>query len=298
MHWLNYHHLLYFWRVATLGSISAAAEELRLQQPTISTQLAALEKTLGKKLFERKGRRLTLTEDGHLALRYAEEIFSTGRELIDLMNNRPIGRPLQCSVGVVDVVPKLIAYKLLDPVFEFPKPVRLQCHEGKASVLLTLLATHKLDLVISDNPIPSDINVRAFNHLMGETRVGLFCKANVANRLRRGFPDSLEGQNMLLPLPTSVLRRTIDQWLEDRNIRPVIVGEFDDGALMKSFGEGGCGIFPASMAIAKEIEQRYRVKLLASIPDIVERFYAISPARRIRNPIIDSVVLKGKKFLA
>lgn len=297
MEWLNYHHLFYFWRVAVLGSVSAAAKELRLRQPTISAQVSALEATLGKKLFEREARRLSLTEEGQIAFRYAEEIFQTGRELLDVMSERPIGRPLQCAVGVADAVPKLIAHKLLEPVFKSSDPVRLQCHEDHASALLGLLAAHKLDLVISDSPIPSDLNIKGFNHLMGETKIGFFASHDLALKLRKGFPNSLEGQNLLLPLPTAAIRRPLDQWLDENNIRPVIAGEFDDSALMKIFGEAGRGVFPASMAIAKDIERRHRVKLIAEAPELVERFYAISLARRIKNPIIDSIVLKGRKIL-
>ena len=297
MDWLNYHHLLYFWRVAALGSVSAAAQELRLRQPTISAQIAALEDKLAKKLFERRGKRLELTEDGHIAMRYAEEIFSMGRELSDVLNDRPAGRPLKCVVGIVDVVPKLIAYQFLRPVLELPESGCLECREDDAPSLLSLLASHKLDLVISDSPIPSGLNLKGYNHLMGETSVAFFAREDLARRLRRNFPASLDGQNILLPLSGSALRRSIERWMNDKNVRPSIVGEFEDSALMKSFGEAGYGVFPAPLAISKEIEQRYKVKLIRVVPEIVERFYAISQARRIRNPLIDAIVSNSKEFL-
>ncbi len=297
MQWLNYHHLYYFWRTAKAGSISRAAQELRLRQPTISAQIASLELSLQKKLFLRQGKKLVLTEEGHLAVRYAEEIFLAGKELVDVMGDRHTGRALDCAVGIVDAVPKLIAYKFLEPTYKLAEPVRLECHESNSEHLLTLLANHKLDMVLSDSPIPGDSGIKGFNHLVGETQIGFFGRAELVRKLRRGFPASLQGAKLLLPIANSVLRRNLEQWFADVNVRPLVMGEFEDSALMKCFGEGGIGIFPAPIAISREIQRHYSVRLLATVPGIVERYYAISLARRIKNPVTEAIVSKARTFL-
>lgn len=286
MEWLNYHHLLYFWTVAREGSIARACEKLRLAQPTISGQLRLLEDTLGEKLFAKSGRGLVMTDVGQIVYQYADEIFGLGRELQDVLKGRPRGRPLRLMVGVSDLVPKLIAYRILRPALEMEESVQLVCDEDTPERLLAALADHRLDVVISDSPITSAISVKAFNHLLGTCDVTLFCAPALLAKYRQGFPQSLEGAPFLLPIEGSNLRRALDQWFESLKIRPKIVGEFKDGALMKTFGQAGAGIFAAPSAIVKEIHETYRVEKLGTIESITERFYAISVERKLKHPAI------------
>ncbi|MBI4517466.1 MAG: LysR family transcriptional regulator, partial [Deltaproteobacteria bacterium] len=213
MEWLNYHHLLYFWTVVHEGSVSRAGARLRLAQPTISGQLRALENVLGEKLFRRVGPKLVLTEVGQIAYRYADEIFSLGRELQDTLKGRPVRRPARVMVGIADVVPKMIAYRLLEPALQLEEPVRIICQEDKSERLLTELALHTLDVVLSDAPIGPSIKIRAFSHLLGECGVTFLGAARLARKYRRGFPRSLDGAPVLLPTDNTALRRSLEQWL-------------------------------------------------------------------------------------
>ena len=286
MHWLNYHHLLYFWVVAREGSIARACDQLGLAQPTISSQLHKLEKSLGEKLFKRAGRNLVLTETGTVVYRYADEIFSLGRELTDVLRGRPTGSPLRFAVGVPDVLPKLVTYHLLQPALRMPEKVRLVCIEGSFEELLSELALHRLDIVLSETPIPPAFKLRAYSHLLGECGVSIFATASLARRLRRGFPRSLEDCPLLLPIRTTALRRSLDQWFDTNDIRPIVAGEFDDSALLKVFGQEGVGAFAAPSAIADEICRQYRVRRIGELPGLLERFYAISVERRLKHPAV------------
>ena len=244
MQWLNYHHLLYFWTVAREGSVVRAAETLSLTQPTVSGQIRALEIALGEKLFERAGRRLVLTDVGRTAFRYADEIFSLGREMLDTLNDRPTGRPLRLAVGIADVVPKLIVRRLLEPALNLPEAVQIVCREGKTDRLLAALSLHELDVVLADTPMGAGVSVRAFNHLLGESPVSIFAPRALAARYRKQFPASLDQAPMLLPTENTTVRRSIDQFFGAQGIRPRIVAEFEDSALLKAFGETGAGLFP------------------------------------------------------
>lgn len=289
MEWLNYHHLLYFWTVARLGSVSAAAVELRLAQPTVSGQLRVLENQLGEKLFVRSGRRLVLTDMGHTVYRYADEIFGLGRELMDVVKGRPTGHPLRLVVGVADVVPKLIAYRLLAPAFALTEPVRVVVREDHSDRLLAELSVQGLDLVLSDAPIGPTVKVRAFNHLLGESGVTFFAAPAIAKRLTGGFPKSLNGADMLLPTDNTALRRSIDQWFDRQQIRPRIVGELEDSALLKAFGQAGVGVFPAPTVIQTEVQAQLGVRALGSVDTIRERYYAITVERRLKNPAVVAI---------
>jgi LysR family transcriptional regulator, transcriptional activator of nhaA len=258
MEWMNYHHLLYFWTVAREGSIARACDRLRLAQPTISGQLRQFEEALGEKLFRKAGRGLAMTEVGQLVYGYADEIFGLGRELQDVLKGRPRGRPLRLFAGISDSIPKLIAYRVLQPVLSMPEQVHLICDEDSSERLLSELAEHRLDVVLSDTPITSAIPVKAFNHLLGTCAVTFFAAPDVATRYRQRFPGSLDGAPFLLPSQGSSLRRSLDQWMDAENIRPIIVGEFKDSALLKTFGEAGAGVFCASSAIEKEIRAHYK----------------------------------------
>ena len=284
MAWLNYHHLYYFWVVAREGSIVKATETLNLTQPTISAQLQALEEELGEKLFSREGRKLVLTDTGRLALRYADEIFVLGRELLDTLSDRPTGSPMRVTVGIADVVPKPIAHRLVSVALE--GDVRVTCREDDTEKLLALLALHELDVVITDRPVASGSNFRLFSHLLGESAVTLFGTPKLATPLAKNFPASLEGAPVLLPMQGSDLRRQIDSWLDERKLRPRIVGEFEDNALMNVFGMNGSGVFPGAAATTDEIVLQYRVKVVGQLDSVRERYYAVTGERRIKNPAV------------
>jgi LysR family transcriptional activator of nhaA len=284
MAWLNYHHLLYFWTVAREGSIARATGKLHLTQPTISAQIKTLEDSLGEKLFVRAGRKLVLTEVGQVVYRYADEIFGLGRELQDVLAGRPTGRPLRLAVGIADQVPKLVSYRLLAPVLNGPVPVRLVCREDKVERLFADLSTHALDLVLSDRPVTAEARVRAFNHKLGDTAVRVFGTATLADRYRRGFPQTLQGAPFLLPAEGTSLRRSLDEWFEQARIQPMVVGEFSDSALLKEFGMAGAGLFAAPAAVAEDIRRLYAVKALGELEGVREAFYVITVERRLRHP--------------
>jgi len=289
MEWLNYHHLLYFWTVAREGSVKRACEQLSLAQPTISGQVKALEEALGERLFVRAGRRLTLTETGRMVYRYADEIFSLGRELLDTVRDRPSGRPLRLTVGVVDGLGKIIAYRLLKPALNLPFPVHMTCREDRLDRLLAELATHSLDVVLSDAPIGPGASVRVFSHLLGESGVSIFGSSRLAAAYHKGFPGSLDGAPFLLPTEQASLRRVLAQWFDTRNVRPRVVAEFDDSALLVVFGAAGHGLFPAPSAAEGDITRRYGVRVVGRLAAIRERFYAISVERRVKHPAVVAI---------
>lgn len=286
MEWLNYHHLLYFWVVAREGSIVQASEQLRLAQSTISEQIRALEASLGEKLFTRVGRNLTLTEMGHTVFRYADEIFSLGRELMDTVQGRPTDRPLRLMVGITDVVPKRVAYRLLEPALRLTQPVQIVCREGKLEHLLTELATYTLDVVLSDAPLGPLVKVRAFNHLLGECGVTFCGTASLIANRQETFPHSLDNAPLLLPTDNTTLRHTLDHWFETEGIRPRVIAEFEDSALLKVFGQQGMGLFAVPTIIETEVQQQYGVDILGHVSAIRERFYAITVNRRLRHPAV------------
>jgi LysR family transcriptional regulator, transcriptional activator of nhaA len=286
MHSLNYHHLLYFWTVAKEGGISRAAEKLLLAQPTLSSQIGKLEKSIGAKLFERVGRSLVLTDTGQLVYRYADEIFTIGAELTDTLNGIPGKDKVQLTVGVPDILPKLVVYELLKPVLEVEERVQLVCYEGKLLHLLAELALHRLDVVLADSPLTAVTHIKAFSHFLGESSVTFLAHANLARRYKRSFPESVQNAPMLLPTPNTTLRRSLDQWFDRHNIRPLVAHEFEDSAVMKVFGQHGEGLFPAPTAIHQEICRQYRVQVVGQLDDIKERFYAISAERRLQHPAV------------
>jgi len=297
MEWLNYHHLLYFWMVAKKGSIARACEELRLAQPTISGQLRALEESLGDKLFARQGRGLVLTEAGHVVYRYAEEIFALGSELTDVLKGRPRSRPLRLIVGVSDLIPKLIAYRILEPALALKGGVQMECYEDTPEKLLFSLSAHESDLVLTDAPAHSAARVRVFNHLLGSSKVALFASPRLASFYRKRFPHSLTGAPFLLPMRNSALRQMMDQWFEAHSIRPRILGEFQDTALLTAFGQAGAGIFAAPVAIEREVRNRYRVAKIGDMGTRVTEYYAVSAERKIRHPAATVIAEVAKNRL-
>jgi len=295
MEWLNYHHLFYFWVAAREGSITRAATELRLAQPTVSAQIKMLEDALGERLFHREGRRLVLTDVGQLARRYADEIFTLGREFRDAVRGRPTGRPLRFAVGLANAVPKLVGYRLLKPALG--PGVQLVCVEDTRERLFAELALHNLDLVLSDLPLDPSAQIRAFNHVLGECDVGIFASPRLAKRLRRGFPRSLDGAPFMLPREHGPLRRGLERWFETVEVRPVIVGEVDDSALIKVLGQGGVGLFAAPSVIHREICRQYDVVRVGRVPSVLERFYAISAERRLKHPAVIAITESARREL-
>jgi len=297
MDWLNYHHLLYFWMVAHEGSLARASEELGLAASTISGQIHLFEKRLGHKLFTKNGRRLTLTESGRIVYRYADEIFGLGREMQDTLHDRPVGRPLCVTVGVADVMPKLVAQRLLEPAMQPLGQVRLICKEGKPDRLLADLAAHDLDMVLTDSPGGPGGRIRAFNHLLGGSGISFFGRKDLVARAKRKFPSSLNTTPVLLPTENTVLRRSLEQWFEAAGIRPLVVGEFEDSAMLSVFGQRGAGLFPAPTAIGREVEDQYRVLRLGEIPDVHISFYAVTVERRIKHPAIATICQEARNAL-
>jgi LysR family transcriptional activator of nhaA len=290
MDWLNYHHLLYFWTVAREGGVARAAEALRVSQPTVSAQVRALEDAFGERLFQKQGRRLVLTDVGRTVAQFADEIFTLGQDLLDTVHDRPTGRPLRLNVGVTDVVPKLLAYRLMAPALTMDRPVRVVCREGKPEPLYADLATHALDLVVADAPVPPGIKVSVYNHPISESGVTFFAAPELARRLKGGFPRRLDGAPLLLPSEGSAVRRPLEQWLARHRIRPLVVGEFDDSALMKSFGEAGAGAFVAASLVEAEVTRQYAVRVLGRTDEVRERLYASTAERKIEHPAVRKIL--------
>ena len=297
MEWLNYHHLLYFWTVVKEGGVAQAAKALRLAPPTISGQVRDLEESLELTLFDRVGRKLQVTDDGRVVFRYADEIFNLGRELLDTVKGRPTGRPLRLRVGISDVLPKLVCHDLLMPALRLPEPVQIVCHGDKTERLLAELAVQGLDLVLSDVPVGGNIKVRAFNHLLGECGVTFFATPDLARKYRRGFPHSLDGAPLLVPTEDSLVRRSLDHWFESIGVRPHLVAEFDDSGLLKSFGQGGEGVFGVPSIVEVGVRKQYGVQVVGRTEEVVERFYAITVERRIKHPAAVAISESAKQRL-
>ncbi len=297
MDWLNYHHLLYFWTVAKEGSVSRAATSLHVSQPTVSAQLRSLQKSLGQQLFEKQGRNLKLTAEGEAVFRYADEIFSLGRELLQTVKGEPQASPRRFRVGISDALPKLTTYRLLEPALLMQPPFRLHVRIDKTERLLAELAVHALDLVIADAPMMPSLRVRAFNHLLGETSVSIYGSAALARSARRGFPQSLHGSPMLLQTPNTAVRQSLDQWFDVHQIEPVVVGEVEDMAMLQTLGEHGLGLFAAPTVMRKEICRRYHVTWVGELDKVREKFYAISVERRITHPAVRLIADQAKRRL-
>lgn len=289
LEWVNYHHLLYFWVVAREGGLVPAGKVLRLSHPTLSAQIHSLEDQLGEKLFTKVGRKLVLSDVGRVVFRYADEIFTLGREMLDTVKGRSTGQPLRVDVGVVDAVPKLVVRRLLQPALSLPEPVKLVCYENSYEKLLASLAQHSLDIVIADSPVPSGSSVRAFNHLLGETGVTFFGVSSFASTFKRGFPRSLDGAPMVLPAENTMLRRALNQWFDRQGVKPRVMAEFEDSALLKVFGADGVGIFAAPTVVQKEVCRQYGVSVLGHAHEVKERFYAVSVERRLKHPAVVAI---------
>lgn len=294
---LNLKHLRYFWAVASHGSIARAAESMFLTPQTISGQLRELEEQVGAKLFQRDGRQLVMTETGRMVFSYADEMFRLGLELQDVLAGRTPGSAVTVKIGIAMIVPKLLTYRVLEPVLQIPEPVNLVCHEAPLVDLLADLSVHKLDLVLADSPVNPALNIRAYNHPLGESGISFFAIPERAERLSPGFPESLDGENMLMPSSGSVLRRSLEGWFEQLGVQPRVVAEFEDRALMKAFGERGSGVFTTPTAVEDDVVDKYGVVVVGRTNEIRERFYVISPERRIKHPAVTAITQAARTKL-
>lgn len=297
MNRINYQHLYYFWAVAKYGSISAACEILHLAQPTISGQLAVFEQSIGAKLLRKEGRRLVLTETGRAVFHYADEIFALGREMTHMLKGQMAERGLRLNVGISDAMPKLIAYRLMEPVLKLSEPKQVHCVEDKTDRLLVEIGLHSIDMVLCDVPATPAAGTRLFNHFLGESSVGVFAAPILAARYRHNFPRSLNGAPFILPTGNTALRRYLDQWFEEQQISPAVQAEVEDSALLKTFGAAGVGLFFSSAVIAVEIQRQYGTEMLGLAEGVVERFYAITAQRRMKHPFVTAILERGQQGL-
>lgn len=297
MEWLNYHHLRYFWTVAKEGSLRNAAEKLHVSQPSISAQLSELEQVLGEKLFRRSGRTKVLTDAGQVAFRYADEIFTLGRELVNAVKQHPTAEALRLYVGVADSFPKLVTNEILKPVFAMSQPAHVICREGKLEDLLGQLAAHRLDIVLADEPASSGTKVRTFNHLLGESSTSFCAAAELAATLKRGFPQSLHAAPALLPSDNTALRRAVETWFREVGVQPRVVAEFEDLALMKVMAAEGRGFIVLPSTVADEAVQRYGFRIIGSTDACRVQFHAISAERRIAHPAVALITEQARKHL-
>lgn len=287
---LNFRHLQYFWATAHAGGIVKAGERLHTTPQTLSGQIKLLEERFGRKLLRKRGRNLELTEDGRVALRYADEIFALGGALESALQARQsAGRLLEFRVGIADSVAKSVAYHLLEPALQMAEPLRLVCAEGKFDELLAQLALHRLDLVISDEPLSRRVSVKAYNHSLGRSPTSFFASPSLAARLDAGFPQCLNGAPMLLQGASSSLRQQFDPWLMRYGLAPAIVGEFDDGALTLAFGRQGRGVFMSPSVLEDEVRQQTQALVIGRSDELIDEYFAISVERRIRHPGVAAI---------
>ncbi|MFJ3372289.1 transcriptional activator NhaR [Pseudomonas sp. NPDC086251] len=294
---LNYRQLHYFWVVAKTGSIVRACEQLNLTPQTISGQISLLEHTYGIELFRRVGRQLELTEAGRQTLPYAEQMFQLGGELELMLRAQPNEQQILFRVGVADVVPKSIVYRLIAPTMELSEPLRITCREDKLERLLADLAIQRLDLVISDSPMPSHLDIKGYSQKLGECGISFFATAELASLYGQDFPRSLHGAPLLIPGPETVVRSRLQRWFAEQQIQPKIVGEFDDSALMQAFGQSGSGIFIGPSVIADEVKRQYGVELIGQTDAVTESFYAISVERKVKHPGIVAITEGARREL-
>ncbi|HZX21897.1 MAG TPA: transcriptional activator NhaR [Woeseiaceae bacterium] len=297
MRHLNYGHLQYFWVVAREGSIARAAEVLHVTPQTISGQLKLLDEAVGERLFRKAGRRLVLSRTGQMVFEYADEIFNLGAELAQVVRGRRPDVPRHLNVGIVDSIPKLVACRIIAPALEAEDAPRIRCQEGTLDRLLGELAVHRLDLVLSDQPLPAGLNVKAYSYVLGESGTSFFVSEALYARYQGDFPALLDGAPMLLPGQGTALRRRLEEWFEANNLVPVVAAEFDDSALLKAFGEAGAGAFAGPTAIADEICRTYGTRVIGSTEEVRERFYAISPERRLKHASVVAITEAAREQL-
>jgi len=289
MEWINYHHLLYFWTVVRTGSIGRASEQLRLAPPTISAQIRSLEASFGEELLTRSARGVRPTEIGQVVFRYADDIFSLGREMLDTVKGRPTGHPLQVVIGIADVLPKEVSHALIDPALQLREPVQITCREDNQEHLLAQLAVQELDVVLSDTPIGPPAKIRAYNHLLGECGMTFFASPELRKKYSGRFPKVLGEAPLLLPADNTTVRRALDQWFDAQQIRPSIVGQFEDFALLRQFGETGAGMFAAPAVLEKRFRKQGNLRVIGRAEAVRNRFYAISVERKLKHPAVVAI---------
>ena len=287
---MNFKHLHYFWVTAKAGGIVRAGEQLHTTPQTLSGQIKLLESWLGRQLFRKSGRQLELTDEGRLALGYADQIFTLGAEMETALRQASGGRKtLDFRVGVADSVAKSVVYRLLEPALSIAEPVRLICSEGKFPDLLAQLALHRLDLVMADEPMSGRVSIKAFNHPLGSTPMSFFCAPALRASLKGDFPQCLNGAPLLILSAASPVRKQLDSWFTKHQLQPRIIGEFDDGALMMAFGREGRGIFMSASVLEKETALQYGVEVIGQTDEMVEDFFAVSVERRITHPCVAAI---------
>ena len=294
---INYKHLHYFWTVAHEGSITKASQKLHITPQTISGQLSLLEDYIGNALFEKAGRGLALTETGRLVLRYADDIFELGRELSDVLRGAPVVGASEFIVSSASALPKTVVYKIIEPALNLPHDVSLTSREGPVEAILAELAIHKVDMVLSDTPLSGSLNIKAYNHFLGESPLTVFASPGLARSYKKNFPQSLDGAPMLLPTQQYAIRQDIDRWLHGNDIYPIVRGQFDDSALIKSFGQAGMGLFFMPSVIAEEVCHNFNVRAVGEIDEVTQKFYAISAERKIRHPAVAAICDNARQSL-
>lgn len=297
MEFLNYHHLRYFWVAAKEGGLTRAAQKLRVSQPSICTQIQALERAVGDKLLRRTPRGLALTEAGQKVFSFAEEIFSLGEDLLNTMKQHPTTRPMRVNIGIADSLPKLLTYEMLRPIFHLPQAIQASCCEGKVPDLLAQLATYRLDIVLADEPAPASGHLKIFNHLLGECGVSFCAEPKLAAHLKSRFPVSLDGAPALLPGPSSALRRSLEKWFQEQKIAPRLVAEFDDAALVKVAAMDSLGFLALPSLVASEAVARYGVSIIGHAVKCTQHFYAISAERRLTHPAVVAITAQAQASL-
>lgn len=285
MNFLNYHHLRYFWSVARKGNVRLAAEELGVSQPSVSAQIKLLEESLGEELFHRTGRSLVLTEAGQLALTYADEIFSTGRELVNAMGQGTGSRALRLNVGMTDSLSKLMAFEILKPAFQYSRPTHVISRQGELEVLINQLQSHRLDVVLADEPATTGLKTKTYNHWLGRSGVTFCAVPALATKLRRQFPQSLHGAPALLPSENMGMRWALEAWFDKQGLRPKLVGEFEDSTLMEVAASGGLGFTTVHTVVDQAALKHYGLKVIAKVEECGSDFYAITGARKVKHPV-------------
>jgi len=297
---LNYHHLRYFWTVAKEGGLTKAAGKLHVSQSTISAQIQALEGVLGEKLFRRAGRNVALTDMGQQVLTYAEEIFSLGQDLLDSVKQRATSRPLRLRLGIADALPKLVAYRIIEPIFRLAQPVQVSCWETNVSAMLDELTAYRLDIVLADEPASSAVTTHAanvFNHLLGESGVSFCAVPELAAKLKPGFPKSLNRAPALLPMSNTGLRRSLEKWFHAAGIRPRLVGEFYDPAFVNVLALHGLGFMPVPTTVVNEIVARFGFRTIGRTNECKQQFYAITPERKLIHPAVAAITSNARRRL-
>jgi LysR family transcriptional activator of nhaA len=292
---LNFKHLRYYWMVAKTGSIAKAAEQLHLTAHAISGQINEFEQSLGVELFKKSGRNIELTDAGRRILMYADDIFNSGDQLLDALKDHLHARRRSFRVGIADAVPKVIAYRLLQPALTLEEPVRLNCREGRLDILLAELALHRLDAIIADRPVGNQTAIRAYNHLLGKCGLSVFGTAALAKKYSGDFPHNLTRAPFLIPGEDVAVQVKILRWMEEQALQPTIIGEFDDSALMKAFGRAGAGFFLAPTAMKKDICSQNKVIVIGDVPNILEEIYVITSERRLNDPAVIAISHTAKR---